>query len=326
MMPSPTVRRMPRELPALLACAALLLVMAVAAPAFYSATNLGDLALNNVSLLIVAVGMTLVILVGEIDISVASQFAVLSVLAGALAKAGVPMPLVPVVLLVVGAAMGAVNGVLIAGFGLPSIIVTLAMLVVWREGLRWFTEGAWVQNLPSDFQWFGLGTVSARWIIVAVALTLSGAFAWTLRNLTPGRWLFAVGSDAESARLAGIEPRAVTFGVFVVLGALVAIASLLNAVRFNAIPGNAGAGLELEAIAAVVVGGASISGGRASLVGTLLGVALLGAIGPALTFLGINPFWEKAVQGAIIIAALASDAALDRLVRYTHVRSAAATR
>ena len=318
-------RRIPRELPAAAAYAALLLITAVAAPSFYSAGNLRDLALNNAPLLIVAIGMTLVILIGEIDISVASQFAVMSVVAGGLAKAGVPMPLLPVVLLVAGAAMGAVNGLLIAGFGLPSIIVTLAMLVVWREGLRWLTEGAWVQNLPPSFQWFGLEPAVARWIIVGAALGLFGAFAWALRNLALGRWLYAVGSDTEAARLAGIEPRSVSFTVFVITGALVAIASLLNAVRFNAIPSNAGVGLELEAVAAVVVGGASISGGRATLVGTLVGVALLGTIGPALTFLGINPFWEKAVQGAIILAALGSDAALNRYAKHAPIRSVGRT-
>jgi rhamnose transport system permease protein len=136
-----------------------------------------------------------------------------------------------------------------------------------------------------------------------------------------GRALFAVGSDAEAARLAGIEPRRVTVNVFTIMGALVGLAALLNAVRFNSIPGNAGAGMELKVIAAVVVGGATITGGRASLLGTLLGVALLGMIGTALTFVGINPFWEQAIQGAIILAALASDAAFDRLTRRsTHVR------
>src|SRR5690606_373141 len=115
--------------------------------------------------------------------------------------------------------------------------------------------------------------------------------------------------DAEAARLAGIEPTRIVFLVFVLMGALVGLAGLLNAVRFNAVPSNTGMGLELKAIAAVVVGGVAITGGRGRLVGTMVGVALLGTIGTALTFLGINPFWEKAIQGAIILAALVSDAA-----------------
>jgi rhamnose transport system permease protein len=122
-----------------------------------------------------------------------------------------------------------------------------------------------------------------------------------------------VGSDAEAARLAGIEPPGVIVGVFVAMGALVGLAALLNAVRFNAVPSNAGIGLELKAIAAVVVGGTVITGGRGTPIGTLIGVVLLGTIGTALSYVGINPFWEKAVQGLIIIAALVCDAALARL-------------
>jgi rhamnose transport system permease protein len=141
---------------------------------------------------------------------------------------------------------------------------------------------------------------------------LAGA-AWALRNLGAGRAVYAVGSDHEAARLAGIEPPRVVLAVFAVTGALVGLAAVLNAVRFSAVPTNTGVGLEMKAIAAVVVGGTAITGGRGSLLGTLLGVALLGAIGTALTFVGINPFWEKAIQGAIILAALASDAVIGRL-------------
>src|SRR5438552_4474833 len=130
-----------------------------------------------------------------------------------------------------------------------------------------------------------------------------------------GRAIYAVGSDTEAARLAGIEPARVTFLVFMLMGALVGLASLLNAVRFSTVPSNAGVGLELKAIAAVVVGGTAITGGRGTLIGTLIGVALLGTIGTALTFIGSNPFWEKAIQGAIRLAALASDFVLGRVER-----------
>ena len=127
-----------------------------------------------------------------------------------------------------------------------------------------------------------------------------------------GRSIYAVGSDVEAARLVGIEPPRVVFGVFLIMGALVGLAAMLNATRFSIVPSNAGIGLELKAIAAVVVGGTAITGGRGTLIGTLIGVALLGTIGTALTFLGINPFWGKAIQGAIILAALVSDVSLGR--------------
>lgn len=308
-----------RELAAAAAYALLLVVVGLAAPSFFSGANLRDLALNNAPVLLVAAGMTLVILTAEIDISVGSQFAVCSVVAGWLAKVGVPVPLLLPCVLLVGGAMGAVNGVLVGRLGLPSIIVTLAMMVAWRDGLRWVTEGAWVQGLPPNFQWMGLGQSVAQWVIVGVAVGVVAALAWGLRHLGAGRAVYAVGSDAEAARLAGVEPPRVVLGVFVLMGMLVGLAALLNAVRFSTVPSNAGMGLELKAIAAVVVGGTAITGGRGTMVGTVIGVALLGTIGTALTFLGINPFWEKAIQGAIILAALGSGVALGRLEHHVRI-------
>jgi len=311
-----TLRAYKRELSCAAAFVALLLVVAAVAPSFFSAANLRDLALNNVATSIVAIGMTMVILAGQIDISVGSQFALCSLASGWLATSGVPIWLLPPFAIAIGAALGAVNGALSGLLRLPSIIVTLAMMVVWRDALRWSTGGAWVQNLPGDFQWFGIGQTSGQWLIVIVVLLAFSVFAWALRSLGAGRAIYAVGSDSEAARLIGIEPRRVVFAVFVLMGALSGLAALLNAVRFSVVPGNPGLGLELKAIAAVVVGGTAITGGRGTLAGTLIGVALLGTIGTALTFLGINPFWEKAIQGGIILAALASDTALGRLDRH----------
>ena len=304
--------RYKREIAAAAAYIALLLIVLVLAPSFFSGGNLRDLAINNISTLLVALGMTLVILAGEIDISIGSQFAVCSVAAGELAKAGTPTIILVIAIILVGALMGALNGALIGFLRLPSIIVTLAMLVAWRDLLRLVTEGAWVQDLPGNFQWFGLGQTSGEVMLVVVSIAILIFFAWALRNLSIGRSIYAVGSDAEAARLAGIKPQNVVFGVFIVMGAITGLAALLNAIRFSAIPSNTGNGLELKAIAAVVVGGTAITGGRGRIVGTLIGVALLGTIGTALTFLGINPFWEKAIQGAIILAALIADAALGR--------------
>jgi rhamnose transport system permease protein len=307
------VRQYRRELAAAAAWALLLAAVAAFAPGFYTTANLRDLALDNAPVLVVAVGMTLVVLAGEIDISVGSQFAVCGVAAGLLARAGAPAPLLVAAALALGGALGAVNGLLVGRLRLPSIIVTLALLVAWRDALRWATEGAWVQGLPDTFQWFGLGQGAGQAVIVGAALAVLGAAAWALRHLAAGRAVYAVGADAEAARLAGIGRPAVVGGVFALAGALVGLAALLNAVRFTAVPSNAGLGLELKAVAAVVVGGTAITGGRGTLLGTLVGVLLLATVGPALTFLGVNPFWEQAVQGAIILAALGSDAALGRL-------------
>ena len=295
-----------RELSAGLAYAVLLVVVAIVAPSFFSGANLRDLALNNALVLLVSLAMSLVILTRQIDISVGSLFAVASVAAGWLAKSGVSIGLLLPIVVLIGASMGAINGVLVGWLRLPSIIVTLAMLVAWRDALRWTTGGEWVQNLPADFQWFGLGQTLGQWMIVLASIAVLAALSWALHSLAIGRAVYAVGSDAEAARLAGIDPARVTTTVFAVMGALVGLAALLNAVRFSTVPSNAGLGLELKAVAAVVVGGTAINGGRGTLIGTLIGVALLGTIGPALTFVGINPFWEKAIQGAIILAALAA--------------------
>ncbi|HVQ25077.1 MAG TPA: ABC transporter permease [Planctomycetota bacterium] len=310
------LRRYQRELAAAAAWGVLLVAVAFVAPSFFRADNLRDLALNNAPLLLVATGMTLVILVGRIDISVGSQFAIVSVCAGLLAKSGAATPLLLLSVLALGAGLGAVNGLLVARLGLPSIIATLATLVAWRDGLRWATEGAWVQDLPPDFQWFGLGQASGQRLIVAAALVVLVGLDFLLRHVAAGRAVYAVGSDREAARLAGIEPDRVIFWVFVLMGALTGLAAYLNAARFSAVPGNIGIGLELKAVAAVVVGGTAIRGGRGTLLGTLVGVALLGTIGPALTYAGINPFWEKAIQGGIILGALASDRVLGRLERH----------
>lgn len=290
------------------ALAALAATLALAAPAFFQPGNLLNVLLAALPVLIVAIGATLVVLTGEIDISVGSLFAMCSVAAGALAVAGVPPPIVALLAPLLGAAFGAVNGVLVAALGLPSIVVTLATLVAWRDGLRWLTEGAWVQNLPPGFQWLGLSQASYPVAAIGVAALVAIAAAGALSRLPAGRALYATGSNTQAAWLAGIRTDRVRFWVFVIAGACTGLAALLNSVRFSQIPANTGLGLEMQVIAAVVVGGTSISGGRGTIVGTVLGVALLGVMGPALTFLGASPFWERALQGAIILLAVGLDA------------------
>jgi rhamnose transport system permease protein len=287
---------------------ALAAVLAVAAPRFFEPANLADLVLANLPVLIAAVGATLVILTGEIDISVGSTFAVCSVVAGTLATIGAPVPAVALGTLAVGAAIGTVNGLLVAWLHIPSIVVTLAAMVALRDGLRWITEGAWVQNLPASFQWFGLTQQLYPTIAVGIAVLISALTAWTMRSTRAGRVVFATGSNAEAARLAAIDTAAVRLSVFALAGVFTAIAAIVNAVRFTQVPPNTGLGFEMKVIAAVVVGGAAITGGRGSIAGTVLGTALLGMSGPALTFLGASAYWERALQGGIILAAVAIQA------------------
>ena len=301
-----------REWSVLIALGVLLAALGFAAPHFFSPENLRDLLLTNVPVLMAAIGMTLVILTGEIDVSIGSQFAILSVAAGLLAKTGMPILVVTAILIVFGLILGAINGVLVATAGIPSIVATLATMIIFREALRWATAGAWVENLPAKFQWFGLTQAAGQIAIVAIAAAIFLAGAWLLANVGAGRALYATGSDKEAARLCGINTKLVLFWAFAIMGAFTALAALLSGVRFRDIQSNSGIGLELKTIAAVVVGGSSITGGRGTLAGTLAGVALLGVIGPALTFLGINAYWEKAVQGAIILAAVLVDSLASR--------------
>lgn len=290
------------------AIVALLVLLAWLAPGFFRLANLRDLLVGNAPVLVAAVGMTLVILARQIDVSIGSQFAICGVAAGLLAKAGAPMPMVAAGAVLVGALLGAVNGALVAGLGLPAIVVTLATMVLLRESLRWTTEGVWIGDLPSGFQWFGLGQEAGRIAVVVSALAVFALFAWGLRAVAAGRSVYATGSEPEAARLAGLRPRRVVFAVFVSMGALGGLAALLTSIQFIDVQPSAGMGLELKVIAAVVVGGTAISGGRGTLAGTLLGVVLLGAVGPALTFLGTEAHWERALQGVFILAAVASDA------------------
>ncbi len=297
-----------RELSVTAAIGALFLALAVLAPGYFGRENLTDVFLANVPVLLIAIGMTLVILTGQIDISVGSAFAVCSIVAGAAAKLGLAVPLAGAVACLAGAVLGALNGILVAYLRVPSIVVTLAAMVVLRDALRWATQGAWIEDLPAGFQWLGFSQASYPAAIIFMTAAIVIAAAWGLRNLAAGRAVYATGSNEEAARLAGINTRLCVFSVFTITGALTGLAAVLNSVRFNQIPSNAGLGLEMKVIAAVVVGGTAITGGAGGVFGTILGVILLGAIGPALTFLGINAYWEKAIQGAIILAAIAADA------------------
>jgi rhamnose transport system permease protein len=297
-----------RELSIAAGIAGLYTVLAVVAPSFFSRQNFSDLFLGNFPVLLAAMGATLVILAGEIDISIGSMFAICGVVAGACAVAGVPLGANLLITCATGLLLGSINGALVAYAGLPSIVVTLASMVAWRDALRWVTQGAWVQGLPPTFQWLGLGQQAYPPVAAGVTFALLGGLAWASRHVSAIRAVYATGSDAEAARLAGIDAARVKWAVFAAGGAFMGLAAFMNAVRFNQVPSNAGLGLEMKVIAAVVVGGAAIGGGRGSFAGTLLGVVLLASVGPALVFLGVSSYWERALHGAIVLAAVAIDA------------------
>lgn len=296
-----------RELSVAAVLIVLLLALAIFAPAFYQPQPLLSLLTREAPALVVACGMALVIISRQIDISVGSQFAVCGVCAGLLAAKDWPLALMLPASVTAGAVLGAINGLLVAGLRLPSIVVTLATMVTLREGLRLKQQGVFI-NLPDGVQWFGLPTMTAgQWTVCGVTLGLLVLLALAMKHLAAGRFIYAVGSDAEAARLAGLRPGWVTFWVFVLMGAFAGLAAMMNVVQSPQVDPKSGTGLELKAIAAAVVGGVAISGGRGNLWGVLAGLLLLGCIGPALTYAGVKPYWEKAIQGAIILLAVVSD-------------------
>ncbi len=295
-----------RELSVLGALLAILLGLAIFAPAFYQPQPLLSLLTREAPTLVVACGMTLVIVCRQIDISVGSIFSVCSVCAGLLAARGWPLLLVLPASVALGAVFGAFNGVLVAGLRLPSIVVTLATMVTLRQGLNLVRQGEFV-NLPEGIQWFGLGQTAGQLVLVIAAVVILILLALAMRHLAAGRFVYAVGTDAEAARLAGIRPQLVTFLVFVSIGALTGLAAMMNLAQSPQVQPLTGNGLELKVIAAVVVGGVAISGGRGNLWGAFAGLLLLACISPALTHLRIEAYWEKAIQGTIILLAVVAD-------------------
>ena len=296
-----TLVRYRREFSVAAAFGLVLLILAVFAPGYFRPDNLRIEAVKNAPVLVAAVGMTLVILCRQIDISIGSQVSIGAVVAGLLSRSGLPTLRVGDDTLA-GATMGAVNGLFVAMAGLPSVVVTLATLVIGRDAILYLREGA---SLASGFQWLDCSRLRR------LDLLVRRGRVGLVRYLAIGRALYATGSEPEAARLAGIRPRRVVFGTFVAMGALAGLAAMLNAAPLAIFDTNTGgAGFEMKVIAAVVVGGTAISGGRGTLVGTLIGVALLGAVAPG----GLPPRPSRvvcAIQGVIILLAVATDA-LDR--------------
>jgi rhamnose transport system permease protein len=305
------MKRYFRELSVAAALLLLLLLLALFAPHFYELQPLLSRLTAQIPTLVLTLGIALVMLTRQIDISVGSQFGLCAVLAGLVSAGGHGLPASLAAALGAGAFMGALNGCLVAWMRLPSIVVTLATMVTWAEVLRLFQQGKFV-NLAPGVQWFGLSQLGGQLTLLGVGGALVALAAYLLKNTSGGRHVYAVGSDAEAARLSGINPSAVTFGVFVLMGALAGLAAVLNLVQSPQVDPKCGTGLELKAIAAAVVGGVAVNGGRGSLWGALVGLLLLATINPALTFLHVEAYWEKAIQGLVILLAVIADGIRNR--------------
>jgi len=295
-----------RELSVAGALVVLVVLLGVVSPQFFEPQPLLSRLTAQVPTLVLTIGITMVMLCRQIDISLGSQFGVCAVIAGNVLAGGTSLTLALPAAAAAGAVMGGLNGFLVAGLGLPSIVVTLATMVTWAEVLRLFQQGRFI-NLPAGIQWLGSSQATGQCVLLGFSLLLLATAAWLLKNSSGGRHLYAVGSDAEAARLAGINPRYTTFWVFVAAGALAGVAAVCNLVQSPQVDPNCGTGLDLNAIAAAVVGGIAVQGGRGTLWGAFAGLLLLATVNPALTFLHVEAYWEKAIQGLVILLAVVAD-------------------
>ncbi len=292
-----------------LAAALVMLVtgFSLATDHFFSWTTTVALANQAPEALLLATGMTLVVITGGIDLSVGSVLALSAATFGtALGSASVGLPAAAGLAVLVGVVCGALNGWLSARWQIPAFIVTLAMLEIARGATYLVTEsqtrylGSRVDVITSDM----IGGLRAP-ILVAVAVVVVAQ--WALTHTVLGRHLVAVGANAEAARLAGIDPRRVRAMAFTICGGLAGIAAVAQTGRLEAADPNAGIGLELEAIAAVVIGGTSLAGGRGAVGTSALGAMVMAVLGAGLAQMGVQEPTRRLTTGAVIVVAAAAD-------------------
>jgi len=260
---------------------------------------------------ILAVGMTFVILVGGIDLSVGSVIALCAVVSGTVMTSGIPLeaalPLAIVVSMIIGSIAGFINGFVSETWKVPSFIITLGMLYAARGAALDFTGAATIYNLPKPLTDFGTATFFGIPSVFLVAVVLA-ALAWfVLSNTVFGRMAYAIGNNEEAVRLSGHRTSMIKIICFMIGGATVGIAAIVYMARLGVASPILGQGYELNAIAAVVIGGASLFGGRGTILGTVLGAALLGVLSNGLLLLGVSDFKRTMITGFVIIGAVILD-------------------
>lgn len=294
---------------ALLGFVLLFAVFAVTTPRFFSAPNLINVVDQVTVLGVLAIGATAVIITGGIDLSVGSVLALSTMVLGWLSnEAGVPMILAMLAAIVVGGLAGLCNGLGVTFFGLPPFIATLAMMSVCRGLANLITDGQQIVGYP---EWF-YSLASNRYLgflsVTVIAFILIAAIAAViLKYRASGRKVYAIGGSAEVARLAGIKVKQTTTWVYVMAGALAGVGAIILASRLDSSQPSAGTGYELDVIAAVVIGGASLAGGTGRISGTVIGVLIIGVLRNGLNLLGVSPFLQQVVIGLVIAAAVVVD-------------------
>jgi ribose transport system permease protein len=284
-----------------------IVLFALLTPKFFTAANFMNVARQASINVVLATGMTFVILTRGIDLAVGSVLGVTAVLAVQLslletwAWTAVPGSLAA------GALIGALTGVAVAYGGLPPFIITLGTYTALRGAAYLLGSGTTVINNDLAFAWIGndyLGPVP--WLVV-IAIAVVAVSGWVLRRTVFGRDIYAVGGNPEAARLAGIHESAVLVGVYAISSTLAALGGVMSASRLYSANGQLGTGYELDAIAAVILGGTSFSGGEGSVIGTLYGALIIAVLNNGLTLMNVSYFWQLVAKGALIVVAVGVD-------------------
>lgn len=289
----------------LLGLVLLLVVFSVATPHFLDQRNLFNIARQVTMLSIVAFGMTVVLLAGGIDLSVGSVMAVTGVTVAALMKRyEVAVPLAVLLAVLFGLVIGLINGGVTNYLGIPAFIATLAMMTIARGLVLLYTKATPIYDFPKGFDFIGQGYLGPVPFPVVLLLIIFAAMYLMLRYTVLGRYAYAIGGNAEVCRLSGINVKLNSTILFAISGLCAGIAGVILASRMGAGEPTSASGMELDAIAATVVGGTSLFGGKGTLTGTLLGAFLMGVLANGLSLMGIEPFIQMAISGVIIIAAV----------------------
>jgi ribose transport system permease protein len=291
-----------RELPALV-----FLVLAAAAlwrmaPNFGNSTNLLTTARDMAVVGIMGAGMTMVILTSGIDLSVASVLAFSAAVMAKMMVGGTSVLPSVIAALAVGTACGAGNALLINQLKIPPIIATLGTMSILRAGLTLYTEAKWIGPLPTAFYFVGTGYTP---VIILVVVALIGSLF--LLRARPGRYVYALGGNEEAVRLSGVSVVRTKFLVYTLNGLLASVAGLIVASSMSSVQSNMATGYEMNVIAAVVIGGTSMAGGRGSILGTIIGAAIMAVLYNALILLGIPIYWHKVITGGVILTAVLFD-------------------
>ena len=300
-----------QEMVLLLSLLALFVIVGSINPRYVAERNLYSIFLGNAYIAVAAIGMSMVIISGNIDISVGSLIGVLATLSGTLAVSGYPILVCWLAPLIAGAVVAAFMGFLVAYFRIPSIVVTLGMLSILKGGLISVTGGKWISELPQGYHLAQMKPLGVPMPIYFMIILTIAAALWMKYNAV-GRSIYAVGGNREAARLSGISEKKVIMQVFTIHGVFVGTASVLFATQLSVIQTAVPPNLELTIITASVVGGVSILGGTGTVVGSTLAAILLAAIGSSLIFINLSPYWLRAVQGVLILLTVLADLARRR--------------